>query len=234
MTVPVDVVSNRQRVREAAPGVVRAHRSCARAHVAHGAQRARRVTKCTRGSRRVFASPLFCRPTAKPRRTSSPSICQRNNTAIHFALASRPLRFISLWPRGFNGLKSKVGLTAAKAEVLRMNLDINGCCAVAPHVHSSRSPPHAPLLLANLLAHNPPVPRVHSSARTLSLSRSISLSFSICLPLSHTGAQFLHFREENTSKSGKSLMKDPVSAEGLRLLINNNSLAAISVGRIMI
>ena len=29
-------------------------------------------------------------------------------------------------------------------------------------------------------------------------------------------------------------MKDPVSAEGLRLLINNNSLAAISVGRIMI
>lgn len=89
VTVPVGVVSDRQRVREAAPGVVRAHRSCARAHVAHGAQRARRVTKCTRGSRRVFVSPLVCRPTAKPRRTSSPSICQRNNIAIHFALASR-------------------------------------------------------------------------------------------------------------------------------------------------
>ena len=167
---------------------MRAHRSCARAHVAHGAQRARRVTKCTRGSRRVFASPLFCRPTAKPRRTSSPSICQRNNTAIHFALASRPLRFISLWPRGFNGLKSKVGLTAAKAEVLRMNLDINGCCAVAPHVHSSRSPPHAPLssLPTSLLTIFPSPAFTLARALSLSLARSLSLSLSVYL--SHTPA----------------------------------------------
>jgi len=55
----------------------------------------------------------------------------------------------------YNGLKSKVqvGLTAAKAAAL----NIDGC-GVAPPVHASS---RAPLLLANLLAHNLPTPRVH-------------------------------------------------------------------------
>ena len=56
----------------------------------------------------------------------------------------------------YNGLKSKVGLAAAKTAALRINLNIDGCGVVAPHVHSSV---RAPLLLANLLAHNLPLPR---------------------------------------------------------------------------
>lgn len=36
-----------------------------------------------------FLRLLFLQPTARPRRTSSPSVCQRNNTAIHFAFAAR-------------------------------------------------------------------------------------------------------------------------------------------------
>ena len=52
----------------------------------------------------------------------------------------------------YNGLKSKVGLAAAKTAAMRINLNIGGCGVVAPQapVNSLR----VPLLLANLLAHN--------------------------------------------------------------------------------
>ena len=56
----------------------------------------------------------------------------------------------------YNGLKSKVGLAAAKTAVMRINLNIDGCGVVAPPVHSSS---RAPLLLANLLAQTLPLPR---------------------------------------------------------------------------
>jgi len=56
----------------------------------------------------------------------------------------------------YNGLKSKVGLAAAKTAAMRINLNIDGCGVVAPPVHSSLRAPH---LLANLLAHNLPLPR---------------------------------------------------------------------------
>ena len=59
----------------------------------------------------------------------------------------------------YNGLKSKVGLAAAKTVAMRINLNIDGCGVVAPctpPVHSSLRAPH---LLANLLAHNLPLPR---------------------------------------------------------------------------
>jgi len=56
----------------------------------------------------------------------------------------------------YNGLKSKVGLAAAKTAAMRINLNIDECGVVAPPVHSSLSAPH---LLANLLAHNHPLPR---------------------------------------------------------------------------
>ena len=55
----------------------------------------------------------------------------------------------------YNGLKSKVGLAAAKTAAMRINLNIDGCGVVAPPVHSSL---RAPLLLDNL-AHNLPLPR---------------------------------------------------------------------------
>ena len=56
----------------------------------------------------------------------------------------------------YNGLKSKVGLAAAKTAAMRIDLNIDGCGVVAPPVHSSS---RAPLLLANLLAHILPLPR---------------------------------------------------------------------------
>jgi hypothetical protein len=53
---------------------------------------------------------------------------------------------------------SKVGLAAAKAAALRINLNIDGCGVVAPPLHV---PSRTPLLLATLLSHNIPFPRVH-------------------------------------------------------------------------
>jgi hypothetical protein len=58
----------------------------------------------------------------------------------------------------YNGLKSKVGLAAAKAAALRVNLNVQGCGIVAPPMHG---PSRTPLLLPLLLSHNLPTPRVH-------------------------------------------------------------------------
>ncbi len=57
----------------------------------------------------------------------------------------------------YNGLKSKVGLAAAKAAALRINLNVQGCSIVAPPMHD---PSRTPLLLPLLLSHNLPTPRV--------------------------------------------------------------------------
>ncbi len=59
----------------------------------------------------------------------------------------------------YNGPKSKtVGLTAAKAAALRINLNVQGCVIVATPMHA---PSRTPLLLPLLLSHNLPIPRVH-------------------------------------------------------------------------
>ena len=58
----------------------------------------------------------------------------------------------------YQSLKSKVGLAAAKAAALRINLNVEGCGIVAAPVHA---PSRAPLLLPLLLSHNLPLPRVH-------------------------------------------------------------------------
>jgi hypothetical protein len=58
----------------------------------------------------------------------------------------------------YNGLKSKVGLAAAKAAELRINLNVQGCGIVATPMHA---PSCTPLLLPLLLSHNLPTPRVH-------------------------------------------------------------------------
>ena len=57
----------------------------------------------------------------------------------------------------YSGLKSKVGLAAAKAAALRVNLNVQGCGIVAPPMHA---PSRTPLLLPHLLSHNLPTPRV--------------------------------------------------------------------------
>ena len=58
----------------------------------------------------------------------------------------------------YNGLKSKVGLAAAKAAALRINLNVQGCSIVAAPMHA---PSRTSLLLPLLLSHNLPLPRVH-------------------------------------------------------------------------
>jgi len=60
----------------------------------------------------------------------------------------------------YNGLKSKVGLAAAKAAALRVNLNVQGCGIVAPPMHA---PSRTPLLLPLLLSHNLPTPAFTSA-----------------------------------------------------------------------
>ena len=79
--------------------------------------------------------------------TGLPSQQTRSDNAFRFKRAAF-----------YMGLKSKVGLVAAKASALRINLNIQGCSVVAPSPHA---PSHAPLLLPLLLSHNIPLPRVH-------------------------------------------------------------------------
>jgi hypothetical protein len=58
----------------------------------------------------------------------------------------------------YQGLKSKVGLAAAKAAALRINLNVQGGNIVAAPIHA---PSRTSLLLPLLLSHNLPLPRVH-------------------------------------------------------------------------
>ncbi len=60
----------------------------------------------------------------------------------------------------YNSLKSKVGLAAAKATALRVNLNVQGCGIVAPPMHASS---RTPLLLPLLLSHNFPTPAFTSA-----------------------------------------------------------------------
>jgi hypothetical protein len=79
--------------------------------------------------------------------TGLPSQQNRSDNAFRFKRAAF-----------YMDLKSKVGLLAAKASALWINLNIRGCSVVAPSLHA---PSHAPLLLPLLLSHNIPLPRVH-------------------------------------------------------------------------
>ena len=79
--------------------------------------------------------------------TGLPSQQTRSDNAFRFKRAAF-----------YMGLKSKVGLVAAKASALRINLNIQGCSVVAPSLHA---PSRAPLLLPLLLSHNIPLPGVH-------------------------------------------------------------------------
>ena len=58
----------------------------------------------------------------------------------------------------FLSLKSKVGLAAAKAAALRINLNVEGCGIVVSPLHT---PSSDPLLLPLLLSHNLHLPRIH-------------------------------------------------------------------------
>ena len=58
----------------------------------------------------------------------------------------------------YQGLKSKVGLAAAKVAALRINLNVQDCSIVAYPMHA---PSRTSLLLPLLLSHNLPLPRFH-------------------------------------------------------------------------
>ena len=58
------------------------------------------------------------------------------------------------------GRQSKVGLAAAKAAALQINLKVDGCGIVAAPVHA---PSRAPLPLSLLLSHNLPSPAFTSA-----------------------------------------------------------------------
>jgi len=56
---------------------------------ARGAEGAKAAAVPATAATARFCVSSFYRPTARPRRTSPPSACQRNNTATHFASAAR-------------------------------------------------------------------------------------------------------------------------------------------------
>ena len=85
-------------------------------------------------------------------------------TEAHFTAAgmsSQTNNSEALWFKRdafYNGLKSKDGLTAAKAAALKINLNVQGCDIVATPMHA---PSRTPLLIPLLLSHNLPITRVH-------------------------------------------------------------------------
>ena len=75
-----------------------------------------------------FCVFFFYRPTGRLSHTSLPLECHRkpnNSEALRFKRAAF-----------YNGLKSKVGLAAAKAAALRVNVNVQGCGIVAPQMHA--------------------------------------------------------------------------------------------------
>ena len=80
--------------------------------------------------------------------TGLPSRPNRSDNAFRFKRAAF-----------YMGLKSQVGLVAAIASALRINLNIQGCSVVAT---SLLAPSHAPFFSPSFFHwHNIPLPRVH-------------------------------------------------------------------------
>jgi hypothetical protein len=85
-------------------------------------------------------------------------------TKVHFTAAGMPSQhnqsesFQFKSDAFYQGLKSKVGLVAAKDAVMRINLNVQDCSIVADPMHA---PSRTSLLLPLLLSHNLPLPRFH-------------------------------------------------------------------------
>jgi hypothetical protein len=89
-------------------------------------------------------------------------------TEAHFAAAGMPSQrnqsesFRFKRAAFYEGLKSKVGLAAAKTAALRIILNVQGCSIVAAPMHTpSRTSLLLPLLLSHNNNNNLPLPRVH-------------------------------------------------------------------------
>jgi hypothetical protein len=85
-----------------------------------------------------------------------------DRSALHYhwrAIAMQPNGLVPGQTLGILPVaQEQVGLAAAEAAALRINLNIQGCGVVALPMHA---PFRAPLLLPLLLSHNLPFPRVH-------------------------------------------------------------------------
>ena len=84
---------------------------------------------------------------------------RETRSALHCrwnAIATQSIGIISVQARGI--LPRPVGLAAAKAAALRINLNVQGCSIVAAPMHA---PSRISLLLPLLLSHDLPLPRVH-------------------------------------------------------------------------
>ena len=99
---------------------------------------------------------LYRQPLVSLEFVGDPPICRKFIDTIQGTNNSEALRFKRT--AFYNGLKSKIGLAAAKTAALRVNLNVQGCGIVAPPMHA---PSRTPLLLSLLLSHNLPTPRVH-------------------------------------------------------------------------
>ena len=99
---------------------------------------------------------LYLQPLVSLEFVGDPPICRKFIDTIQGTNNSEALRFKRT--AFYNGLKSKIGLAAAKTAALRVNLNVQGCGIVAPPMHA---PSRTPLLLPLLLSHNLPTPRVH-------------------------------------------------------------------------
>ena len=138
---------------------------CAHLHRFHRAKTGGRYRRCT-----------LYHLTARPRRTSLPlglpSQQNRSDNAFRFKRAAF-----------YMGLKSKVGLVAAKASALRINLNIQGCSIVAPPLHApSRAPLLLPLLL-NFTQYPSPPRSLVRDGQTSSHRPRLVVSRSTCPPL---------------------------------------------------
>ena len=98
------------------------------------------------GNRNEFLRLLFL----QAHRETTALHRHRHASATTLRLVSLPPRGILQWPEEQS--RSGCGQDGGNA----INLNIDGCGVVAPPVHSSLRAPH---LLANLLAHNLPLPR---------------------------------------------------------------------------
>ena len=78
---------------------------------------------------------LYRQPLVSLEFVGDPPICRKFIDTIQGTNNSEALRFKRT--AFYNGLKSKIGLAAAKTAALRVNLNVQGCGIVSPPMHGA-------------------------------------------------------------------------------------------------
>ena len=101
----------------------------------------------------------------------------------HWNAIATQLGHVPFSPRGLlQSIKNKVGLAAAKAAALRINLNVRSCSVVAPPMHA---PSRTSLFLPLLLSQNLPFPRVHYCVRSAVLGKLVHTRLSSSYLIAH-------------------------------------------------